>query len=596
VGFQCPSTTHVPDALFDFWLTRLTGGELRVLLYATRRIFGHHAPGVDRDDIALDQFEAGVIDRSGRRVDGGSGIRSRSTLLMSLRGVVDKGLLEKTPHADGTGGHKTTTYRLAIANPRHVDRPGLSRPTTTQVPNELFDCWLPLLGDAELRALLYIIRRTLGFRRCYDQISPHHFTDGIVGRDGTVFDEGCKLSQKHLYKALNSLVAHGLISIDRHKDSRTGNVASTYALVFDDEKPRIITDHDPRETPQNNVGLPRRAPTSKGERKGQIGGAITTDRPNIEGMDGERKGQRGGAIATQSESDKDRLPYVSQSNPRSTVSKGKQQIYPQQRDEQQQHDARVACDHVNARVHGAAAAPESIDMICDSTGHEGHEGHEGHDTALAPPMRAARAALALWGITAPGLLRELAADPTEVLAQVARLDDECARGGIKNPAGWLIASIRERYRIVRQDGAMNSDAPHPTTTDAGTSTERVARSVEVPAQMDTSPPNAMIVDDLAKQIWAEVCADLRLILTSDNYNHWFAPVVPHGLENGTLIIAVPNDFHAHWLNDRLRSKIDAARMRVSPDTDIRFVVQTPLTQEGRAPSVALSRDQARTGS
>ena len=40
----------------------------------------------------------------------------------------------------------------------------LKRPTTTPLPDEIFDEWAPQLGEAELKVLLYIVRRTPGFR------------------------------------------------------------------------------------------------------------------------------------------------------------------------------------------------------------------------------------------------------------------------------------------------------------------------------------------------------------------------------------------------------------------------------------------------
>ncbi len=45
------------------------------------------------------------------------------------------------------------------------DFPGFRKPTYTPVPDELFDNLLPDLGNAELRALLYIIRRTFQYLR-----------------------------------------------------------------------------------------------------------------------------------------------------------------------------------------------------------------------------------------------------------------------------------------------------------------------------------------------------------------------------------------------------------------------------------------------
>lgn len=44
-------------------------------------------------------------------------------------------------------------------------------PNYTQTPNDLFDKFLPDLGDAELRVLLAIIRQTFGFRRSKARIS-----------------------------------------------------------------------------------------------------------------------------------------------------------------------------------------------------------------------------------------------------------------------------------------------------------------------------------------------------------------------------------------------------------------------------------------
>src|SRR6478672_9655611 len=60
---------------------------------------------------------------------------------------------------------------------------GFSSPSYTQVPDELFDALMPSLGDAELRVLLYIIRRTFGFKRDADAISLSQMVSGITTRD-----------------------------------------------------------------------------------------------------------------------------------------------------------------------------------------------------------------------------------------------------------------------------------------------------------------------------------------------------------------------------------------------------------------------------
>src|SRR5215469_3986076 len=40
LGFESPSTTAAPDTLFDFWLPRLSGTQLRILLFLIRRCYG----------------------------------------------------------------------------------------------------------------------------------------------------------------------------------------------------------------------------------------------------------------------------------------------------------------------------------------------------------------------------------------------------------------------------------------------------------------------------------------------------------------------------------------------------------------------------
>jgi hypothetical protein len=59
---------------------------------------------------------------------------------------------------------------------------GFASPNYIQVPDELFDLLLPTLADNELRVLLYIIRRTFGFKREADAISLSQMVSGITRR------------------------------------------------------------------------------------------------------------------------------------------------------------------------------------------------------------------------------------------------------------------------------------------------------------------------------------------------------------------------------------------------------------------------------
>ena len=114
------------------------------------------------------------------------------------------------------------------------------RPTTTPTPDELFDEWLVELGEAELKIILYIIRRTLGFRKNADAISYNQFLHGITTRDGRVLDRGCGVRNRtNLARALAKLEERSLIrSWKRRADDGDADV-TVYALHFegDDELP-----------------------------------------------------------------------------------------------------------------------------------------------------------------------------------------------------------------------------------------------------------------------------------------------------------------------------------------------------------------------
>src|SRR5260221_5685180 len=109
---------------------------------------------------------------------------------------------------------------------------GFESANTTPVPDVLFDELLSKLTGAELKALLYIIRRTRGFKKEFDAISFTQFEKGIVTREGKVLDQGCGLSRETISKALAGLEAKGCIVSDK-RDSSAGDEDTTiYRIRF----------------------------------------------------------------------------------------------------------------------------------------------------------------------------------------------------------------------------------------------------------------------------------------------------------------------------------------------------------------------------
>ena len=107
---------------------------------------------------------------------------------------------------------------------------GFRSPTYTQVPDELFDELLSELGGAELKALLYIIRRTFGFKRESDNISLSQMLNGIVTSEGNRLDHGAGLSKPTLLKALRDLTQRNIIIPERRSSREKGNQPTNYRL------------------------------------------------------------------------------------------------------------------------------------------------------------------------------------------------------------------------------------------------------------------------------------------------------------------------------------------------------------------------------
>ena len=107
---------------------------------------------------------------------------------------------------------------------------GFVLPTTTPVPDQFFDELLEDLTLAETRVLLYIIRRTFGFRKLSDNISLKQMVAGIKTRDGRVIDHGVGLSKSAICKALATLEKRHVIIRTQNRSPERGDEPTTYSL------------------------------------------------------------------------------------------------------------------------------------------------------------------------------------------------------------------------------------------------------------------------------------------------------------------------------------------------------------------------------
>lgn len=114
---------------------------------------------------------------------------------------------------------------------------GFYKPYTTPVPDNFFDEVLPDLSGAEVKVLLYIFRRTFGWKKDSDNISLSQMVSGITKRDGTVLDRGTGLSKPTVSRTLQQLVAKGMLRKTRRHSTDNGDEPTTYEPVIAGEIP-----------------------------------------------------------------------------------------------------------------------------------------------------------------------------------------------------------------------------------------------------------------------------------------------------------------------------------------------------------------------
>ena len=121
--------------------------------------------------------------------------------------------------------------------PPYPDWAGFDAPRYTPVPDDVFDLWLPHLSGAELKVLLYICRRTFGFKKTADRISFAQLTHGITTAAGRTLDYGTGLSVAGAQTAVKGLLAHGLICKATQQAPDGGNAPTTYRLRLRGDAP-----------------------------------------------------------------------------------------------------------------------------------------------------------------------------------------------------------------------------------------------------------------------------------------------------------------------------------------------------------------------
>jgi biotin operon repressor len=155
---------------------------------------------------------------------------------------------------------------------------GYRGPRFTPIPDEFLDHQLADLSSAEAKVMLFLFRKTYGYRKSADRVSFAQLEHGTRSSDGTVIDRGTGLSRATIWRALKGLQEKGLIEVER-QTTAAGDADINYYHIREDAGPEHSVSQDA------SARSPGGGSTGRGSR-GRQGGAEGVTSP----VSGEREG------------------------------------------------------------------------------------------------------------------------------------------------------------------------------------------------------------------------------------------------------------------------------------------------------------------
>jgi len=409
----------------------------------------------------------------------------------------------------------------ASVNPSFVPAWSTSTTTaTTATPDWLFDDVAPDLDKAPLKVLLYIVRRTCGFRKSADAISLSQFQHGIVTRDGRPLDKGAGVKNRTtLLRALTDLEARGLIGHQDALHADGGHATTVYYL----------------RGPGQAEGAASAPPSLPHDR----GGVVRSAHPPLV------------RSAHPQQTDVPTNREIERSLPPTPVAPITE---PRNGDEATQFVGAPGRDDA-----GAPTTPAQAQRRIDAD----YQALAGPIAALverlgdgAPPWASVSRGYGLMtraGLAVPAFLALLA--EAELLMRPSLPH-------IEKPMAYLFRVVES---LMRQD-----DPPRPprATTRPRSSLPSLAAAAAVPPQ--------------TADAWGQVRAEIAREVTPENYARWFAPTRQLADGGDTLTVAIPAggtedpEWHRRWMETKLGPVVARCAGRVRPGLRVAFVVQPPM--------------------
>jgi len=395
-----------------------------------------------------------------------------------------------------------------------------ARPTTTATPDEIFEEWVHVLGHAELLALLYVVRRTLGFKKATDSISYTQFLDGITTREGKVLDRGCGIKNRTtLAAALRRLEELRLIHSYKTQDARGDRATTRYGLWFvgDDAGD---DDHATGDQSTNRAGdLPAALPTH------DAGGGGTQAVPPRYALR-----TTGGTACVP--------PVVRRAYPQQTDLSSRAPRELPHSPSLDSTDSMVLSEHAVSTEQLADPDTSPLNAVVARFSAEfGDDAPQASRTRVLNIRRAA-------GLDEAVTLALLDEAATITRSQAAAITKRGRTGKV----------VRMPYLLATLGGLVEV-TDDPTVAHAPITSDPILSPLE-----DATGPD---VDDnpapsTATVLWRAVLGEVRQDVTAENYTTWFAPTRALDVEGRVLRVSVPTPFHAQWLEHKLRGCVDRA--------------------------------------
>ena len=396
----------------------------------------------------------------------------------------------------------------------------------TQIPDAYFDEVMAPLGPSAFMVLMYIARRTFGFKRYSDQISLDQICHGIVTRDGRRLDHGTGLAKSTVVLALDRLVAFEVIRKQRNDDPQGGQLANTYQIVF------------------KNPGVTSPPPLSEN----QTGAVRNSDPPPVRKSNSPRPNPGRGPVR-----DSDTQQTVETTNSRRQTDRSNR-------------NARTAYTPSCMALDDSSDSTDSSNITTLTRGStsptsagltEGATSIDQRVTALSDEFgdsapHASRTRVAnvqrMAGLDDDTLLH-LLEEATIITRSQAHTITKRGRDGLPVRMPYLL-------RTLHNLADPEESAPVPPRSHASQG-----------ALWAASGPDetlSAVIDDV-DEVWAAALGELRLIVTPENYATWLASTRVLTRTKDLLRIGVPKPFQRDWLEHKLHGRVTGVLQRLGHD-------------------------------